>query len=177
MEKNNVYLLFLVLLLLFSCSDSDSLKTKDDIMSVKKINGYVFEVFKVSDSIENKNTTAIQTIHLCLQISPDTSAGYKTDVVTQRVGSVEEMNKRIENLNFNIADDFYISRDNKFIYPLISHMENTYGLEKSRLIHFVFSDTLYQKGLNKQTEDTLLVIWQDKIYGTGKNYFRLVNNK
>lgn len=139
----------------------------------KRINGYEYTVLYIPEVKTEKQNK----IHLCLRIAPDTQLGYKNDVITQRVGSVNELHSRIEKLNFTISDNFYIECKTKEIFPLISHMENTYGLEKGRLIHFVFADSVLGKLSDKPDNEDLVIVWQDKIYSTGKNYFRIPYSK
>lgn len=141
---------------------------------MKNVNGYKFTLFYAPDSSEftPKGKKNKSLLHLCLKIEPDDSQEKDFDVVTGRVGSLNKLLERIEKINFSMEKMIELQyQENNTIYPSICHMENTYGLEKGRLFHIIFSDTVISHNLLQNKE--LTIIWTDKVFSTGKNYFRV----
>lgn len=102
-------------------------------------------------------------------ISPDEREESGSDVMYKNVQSLSEFKQRVWDMNFNINQFVKLKSDKSEFEPVLSTMENIYGLGKQRSVYFVFSDNEKSKGLHEATD--LDFVYTDEIYNTGISHF------
>lgn len=91
------------------------------------------------------------------------------DIMYKELGGVEEFRERADMMNFNLGDYCWINTSSGEVHPVLSNMENTYGISKERKIHFVFGKKSEEVDLTSL--DGLKVSFDDPLFGTGKTNF------
>lgn len=185
MERKIINLLccFLALMqfLLYSCSNNEgcsdlrSLKYGrcNNTKTIKRVNGYIFTVFYIPEDIQRDKSRddKQKSLHFCLRIDPDTAVRKKFDVVTDRAKNVESLIERIEKLNFSFEHSIELQIGKGKYFPSLTNMENTYSIEEGRLVHLYFVGDGSLFGNNQSNKEEIRLVWEDAIYGTGKNIF------
>lgn len=108
-----------------------------------------------------------------LSINPDEREGesFIEDVLFYDLKTKEAYTQRMMYFNFDIKHDIELSCDSTSQYtPVITNMENNYGLSKGRNITIVFTP-LKSKEEFKNSK-TITVKWNDEVFETGLNYFK-----
>ena len=103
-----------------------------------------------------------------LSIGPDERNGKGGDVMFRDITSYQEYVNRAMNLNFEMEK--YVSmRVGSNVYPpVLTNLENTYGLNNGRNIILVFSRPPRQAG---GEEEGYEIVWDDMMYTTGLHRF------
>lgn len=91
------------------------------------------------------------------------------DVMYKDLSNYKEYLERNMTLNFDMESRVQLKSDFGSCYPVLSSMENTYGLSKGRDVYLVFSSREESYDLYKQPYWDL--IYQDDIYQTGILHF------
>jgi hypothetical protein len=108
-----------------------------------------------------------------LSINPDEreEESIIEDVLFYNLKTKEEYTQRMMYLNFDIKQDIELVCDSTAIYsPVITNMENNYGLSKGRNITIVFTPLKSKDEFMKAK--TITVKWNDEVFETGLNYFK-----
>lgn len=107
-----------------------------------------------------------------LSVNPDERDGDSPieDVLFYNLKSKEEYTQRMMHLNFEIKEDLELICDDKIKYsPVLTNMENSYGLSKGRNITLVFTPLKTKDEFLKAKNIT--VSWNDEVFETGQHYF------
>ena len=93
------------------------------------------------------------------------------DPVYEGIYSYEELDRRKKDMHFSF-DEYVklISSDGGEYKPVLSHMEETYGLQKMRNIHLVFSPE-NEKQADILGAEELDIVFDDRIFKTGITHF------
>jgi hypothetical protein len=110
-------------------------------------------------SLYEKNLTFLLTV------GPDEESGNKADVMMSDIGSKEEYTDRVMAMNFVMEDMITLQAGDEKIRPVLSNMENTYGLGKSRSLMIVFAPA------NKPSGPAYDLAYADELFGTGILHF------
>lgn len=91
------------------------------------------------------------------------------DVMTKGIENFEQYVERTMTLNFDLESKTKIVVNNKEYTPVLSSLENTYGLSKSRNVYLVFADP----SLNKELANANRVdfVYSDDLYNVGILHF------
>lgn len=104
---------------------------------------------------------------LCFLLTVTPGEKKENDVIMQGVGSLEDFQSRVLQLNFNVKDLVRLRYGNMETPAVISTMENTYGMEQGRNIMVIFAKDEVQW----RQADTLDVVLDDRIYNSGIHHF------
>lgn len=104
-----------------------------------------------------------------MTIGPDEEKGADFDIMFADVNNYEEYDERVQNLNFNIKEYVCLQTEKKKYLPVLSNLENTYGLDKARTIYLVFTkdnenDDLFCSG-------KIDIVFNDELFSTGIHHF------
>lgn len=94
----------------------------------------------------------------------------KGDVMYQDVTNYEEYKQKLYAMNFEVEQLTTLTLNNKKYKPVLSSLENVYGLTESRNITLVF----VPESENEQTfytSEKLQLSYDDEIFNTGMNHF------
>ena len=104
--------------------------------------------------------------HPCfvMQIGPS-GKGLEHDIMFHGLSNSDEFSAQAQQLNFGLESAVWLREGDKAYFPVLSTLENVYGLSSHRKIvftfppeavpdegedlHFVFDDPLFETGLNK----------------------------
>lgn len=156
----------------------------------KKISGYKFSVsylppeylvtndmkksrMKPSEmEIDNMVRKQEKSLTFILEVNHDETNSF--DAITGRLSSKEEFLERAEKLNFQMQEDIELTVGDSVKYnPVLTHLENTYEIEKSRKIIVVF----FIPDLNKYKDSSDFDFsWNDTVYHTGIHHFIITSN-
>jgi hypothetical protein len=113
-----------------------------------------------------------QERQLCVvvNLAPDT-LHYKGDVMRAGVRTIPELKEQALLLNFNWEDMAELKCGGNTYRPVISSLENTYGLSKDRNVVLVF---VPEQGSDNSfyTSDELELTIRDQVLGTGIQHFK-----
>lgn len=110
-----------------------------------------------------------------LTIGPDKSVGNKFDIMYIGINTTEEYNQRVHQLNFDIKEYITIDVDGNKYKPVLTKLENTYGLSTERKINLVFAP--YETENEFLKADEIDLIFNDEIFGTGINHFKFLSSE
>lgn len=92
-----------------------------------------------------------------------------SDVMISGVESYDDYSDRMMKLNFNIADMIELRFGGSSYRPVLTNMENTFGLSNDRKIHVVFADPDFPDQLALCTKIDLVL--EDRVFETGISHF------
>lgn len=94
----------------------------------------------------------------------------KGDIMYQDISNYEEYKQKLYAMNFEVEQLTILTLGDKKYKPVLSSLENVYGLTDSRNITLVFvPDTENEKSF--YTSDKVLLSYDDEIFNTGINHF------
>ncbi len=96
------------------------------------------------------------------------------DVMYKNVISYKEYVERALELNFDLESKVVLKSSNREFKPVLSSLENTYGLTKGRQVYIVFTDNVSKEEL--QNEDSLDFIYTDDEFKLGILHFEFDYN-
>lgn len=186
-------------LIFSSCSFFNSEKEPGDYMKwmndednglikSKHINGLVFTVkylpadYMTYQELKSSTPNAASkdsllkqyqnSLFFLLIIHPDDEikANAGKDVMYLGVKDPKEYQDRVMQMNFEMKEYVSIELNDSSSYtPVLTNMENTYGLSNGRSILCVFSP--YKSIQEFNNSNTIDLIWDDEIFQSGRNHF------
>lgn len=135
---------------------------------LKQTNNYTREL---KDSIVNVYKNSLTFL---LAIGPDESKE-DFDIMTTGVENIVEFNERVKKLNFEIGQFITLKTENGEYKPVLSTLENVYGLTNKRNIYIVFAPNEESKKL--LCAQKLDLVFEDDIFLTGINHFKFDKKK
>lgn len=103
-----------------------------------------------------------------LNIALDEENAKDIDVMRYGVRNYEEYKEKFISMNFDLTDYLSLKMKDKKLAPVLTNLENVYGLSNDRNIHVVFS-TDEKTGYDDFEE--LDLVYNDEIFETGINHF------
>lgn len=94
----------------------------------------------------------------------------KGDIMYQGVKDYEEYKRQLYAMNFDIENDITIKIDGKTYRPVLSNLENVYGLTESRNITIVFVPET-EKEQSFYLSEEVQFSYEDELFDTGINHF------
>ena len=153
-------------------------KTIQDVVLTVKYLPAEYLAFKDLKSIVNPSQKIIDSLVeqyrdsraflLTIQPNPDYQAN--GDILYKGVGSYVEYRQRIMDLNFSIEKFISIKADDQTFKPLLSSLENNYGISEKQSVYLLFADNTNQKGLLNAPQ--LDLVFEDALFGSGINHFK-----
>ena len=129
---------------------------------VKRLNNYSEEYV---DSLLNYYRNSYSFL---LKIGPD-EKNQDQDIMLKGVTSIEEFNIRAQKLNFEIGEYVSLTADNIEYEPVLSNMENVYGMHSHRNIYLVFSPN--DNNMSLLEAKKLDIRFNDELFETGISHF------
>jgi hypothetical protein len=175
----NKYFILIGLFFLNSCNSESALGLKvkyfkNAIEKSRLVGDYIVScrlknVSELNNVWQNMQTVS-QPIQLEALLHIDLKEGAnETDVMMTNLASFEEYKFRVNDLNFNVMEDVTLDMKERSIHPILTNLENTYGLSTGRTINLVFNEEDLMKELSDQ--DELRFTYTDQHFGTGIHHF------
>jgi hypothetical protein len=186
----------IMLLLLASCSKKkvsteEYLKyinqPENGLITTKKVNGFVLSLKylppeyltakELADLTTKKNQVVKDSLlkynrqykTFLLTFSPDEEKGNHNDVMLDGVKNYEEFSQKVEQMNFGMGEYIHLKTDKGTYAPVLTNLENTYGLSKARSLTLVFTPQKNAeefKGLKEWD-----IVYEDDLFGAGILHF------
>jgi hypothetical protein len=96
---------------------------------------------------------------------PDEAKGNQSDIMFDDVNNFQEYVDRSMELNFDMEEKIRLKTGDKEYAPVLSSLENTYGLSKDRKVNLVFTP---DKNTDNQQYD---FVYEDETFGVGTLHF------
>jgi hypothetical protein len=129
---------------------------------VKRLNNYNKQYI---DSLLNLYQNSYSFL---LKIGPEDGVDGE-DIMLKGVGSMEEFKSRAQMMNFEMQEYVSLKAEGKKYKPVLSTMENVYGMHSHRNIYLVFTPNDENKSLLKA--EKLDVSFNDELFETGISHF------
>ncbi len=196
-KKNKIFFWFFIpLLIITSCTSKPAtvkeyltfLNNPDNkLVALKKINGLEIKVkylppgyLTYLEESKDDHPYSPQKIDSLLKsysksktflmtIGQDKESGGSGDVMMRGIASYSEYKERIMNMNFHMENNVVLKTEYGDFYPVLSTLENSYGLSESISFYFVFADNEKSKNLNDSKEFNFT--YSDETFGLGINHF------
>lgn len=161
--------------------------TENGLIKTRKVNGIEVSVkylpneyliYKELKNIEEEQKQAVNdslykayegTMTFLFTIGPDEEKGNKDDIMLTGLRNYHEYVDRSMTMNFELENFVSLKTGEKEIKPVLSSMENVYGLGKSRNILFVFAPEQNNEDFEKMTD--LDFIYADELFELGILHF------
>jgi hypothetical protein len=188
--KHVIYFLFVVLL--FSCKKQQVNSVSDyskyinnpdnGLVITRKVNGLQLSVkylpsefLEYKDQQGNSSTQSIKNVYqntltFLMTIGPDEEKGNKNDIMFNEISSYKEYTERLLSLNFEIDKSITLKAKDIELKPVLSNLENTYGLSKNRSIVIAFAPTDEQRK-KIENADELEFTYSDELFDMGIMHF------
>lgn len=109
-----------------------------------------------------------KSVSFMLTLGPDdrkkSEGPVNNDIMFLDVTRFEEYKDRSFQMNFDMADYVSLKCGAKEVKPVLTNMENVYGLSPERNIHLVFP-------ADRSAREDLEVVFNDELFNTGINHF------
>ena len=115
------------------------------------------------------------SITFLMTIGPDEEKGNKNDIMFDRIKNYKEYSERLLSLNFAISDNIQLKAGDVILKPVLSALENTYGLSKNRNIVFAFAPSETEKQLIESCSE-LDFTYADELFQLGYMHFTFKEN-
>ncbi len=106
-----------------------------------------------------------------LTIGPDEREDRQQDIMFQNISKYEEYAERMLTMNFEIGQYISLKTENGLYQPVLTNMENTYGLKKSRNILLVFAPNDPEDSTNLMNATSYDLVYDDALFDLGINHF------
>lgn len=123
------------------------------------------------NSVQFDSLTALydSSYTFVMTLGPDEDAGETFDIMFVGVDSEAEYNERVQQLNFRIGSYLHLKTPEGEYAPVLSRLENTYGLARHRKLYLVFNTNNPESDLFTASE--LDLTWNDELFGTGISHY------
>lgn len=110
------------------------------------------------------------TLTFLITVGPDEEKGNKNDIMFNEISNYKEYTERLLSMNFEMDNNIVLKAGDIELKPVLSALENTYGLSKSRSIVIAFAPTDTQR---KQLEssDEIDFTYSDELFDMGTMHF------
>lgn len=102
-------------------------------------------------------------------LGPDEDKGEQFDIMYLNTSGYDDYTQRVYDMNFNIKNYISLKTPQKKYSPVMTNLENVYGLNKSRNIYVVF--TPQKENEDMLSAENLDFIFNDEIFNTGIHHF------
>jgi len=105
-----------------------------------------------------------------MTIGPDHEKGAQGDIMYRGLQNYQQYAERALQMNFDLETQVELVTDNGRKYkPVLSTMENTYGLKEERSVYFVFSPVQAKEELSNA--NNLDFVYEDNLFELGTLHF------
>lgn len=151
-------------------------------ISVKYLPSEYLTFKEITESGDNseKNAQRIKkeyesAITFLMTIGPDESKNNNNDIMFEDIKNYKEYSERLLSLNFEMDKNVTLKAAHVELKPVLSALENTYGLSKSRNVMFVFSPN--DKEIeNIKKADAIDFVYTDELFSLGIMHFNFQRN-
>lgn len=105
-----------------------------------------------------------------MSIGPDEREGNGPDIMLDGIVNQGEFEERVHLMNFEMERYISLAVDEKEFRPVLSTMENVYGMTSARNIVFVFVPGEKDQDVFAHAEK-LDLVYDDELFGLGVNHF------
>ena len=196
--KNSLSVAIISLLLLTACAKKkvgldDYLKylnkTENGLVKTKKVNGYILTLKYLSPEYltareltdykkvpEKSIVDSLLKVHrtyqsFLLTFSPDEEKGNHNDIMLVRTSNYSEFSQKVEQMNFFMGDKIQLKTQKGDYAPVLTNLENTYGLSKARSLTIVFAP---EKNANEFKDiKNWEIVYDDELFGAGILHFNI----
>ena len=111
-------------------------------------------------------------VTILMQIAPDPESGAATDIIHRNAADYSEYKQLVHQLNFGMEERVALQIGTQSYKPVLSTMENIYGLTPERSFLFVFApgDATDSNFYGTPSMD---FVFEDDLFKTGINHFIL----
>lgn len=150
---------------------------------IKEVNGMIIEVkylpinyLALKELDANRTTQQFDSLVKIYQYSTTFSITFKpkeghqgNDVMFDGISDYKGYIERAMELNFDLESKIKLNANNQTYSPVLSSLENTYGLTKGRQVYLVFADKTQKGELEKSS--TIDLVYADETYNLGILHF------
>lgn len=150
---------------------------------IKEVNGMIIEVkylpaayLALKELNENQSIEEYNSLLNSYKNSTTFSVTFKpkeghtgNDVMFDGVRDYKEYIERAMELNFDLESKIKLKANGQHYTPVLSSLENTYGLTKGRQVFIVFADKTKQGEL--ENSNSMDLVYQDETYNLGILHF------
>lgn len=104
-----------------------------------------------------------------LSLAPDSTIGARGNITMRGISSYQEFAERVMLFNFHMDEYLRLGVGSKRYEPVLTSLDNTYGLNKSTLFTVVYPSPKNSKVSDRQEDITFT--WNDMIFSTGIHHF------
>jgi hypothetical protein len=101
--------------------------------------------------------------------APDETRGNKNDIMYDGISNFKEYTQRALTLNFDLEKNVKLLINEQNYTPVLTSLENTYGLTKDRKVNIVFAPKHYKNEFEQATAFDF--VYTDEIFGVGTLHF------
>lgn len=112
--------------------------TPPEYIALKKMEAMNVKSKVVYDSLLEENKWSASFV---MVFAPDESKGNKSDIMYDGISNFKEYAERALTLNFDMEKNVELRTPKSTYAPVLSSLENTYGLSKDRKVNLVFTPT------------------------------------
>jgi hypothetical protein len=123
------------------------------------------------DSLLRQNSASLSFIMI---LGPDESKNNKDDIMYKDLKDFKEYITRTMDLNFELENKVELITENNSFHPVLSSLENTYGLTKDRKINFVFTPSKEKHELENVKHFDF--VYTDEMFDIGILHFEFDNS-
>ena len=117
-----------------------------------------------------------KSITFMMNIKPDDREKTGTDIMYREIKNYKEYAERTLAMNFDMENYVSLKTGHQEYKPVLSAMENIYGLTTSRNILFVFAPTEEEQKDDFYQSQELDFVYEDELFDLGINHFVFSRN-
>lgn len=126
--------------------------------------------------LKEMNDKYKNTLTFLMTVGPDEEKGNTADIMMSDISNYKEYAERLLTMNFELDRNITLRAGNIELKPVLSALENTYGLSKNRSVVLAFAPTDEEKA----AIDNASVIdfsYSDELFAMGILHFEFSENK
>ena len=140
--------------------------TPPEYLTLKEMESNNYKGKEKYDSLLANNKASASFLMI---FGPDESKENKDDIMYKGLKNFKEYVERAMTLNFDLEQLVTLNTGSNNYLPVLSSLENTYGLSKDRKVNIVFSSIKGQKKLSEETKYDF--VYEDETYDIGTLHF------
>ncbi len=119
--------------------------------------------------IDSLTAIYARNIYIALSLVPEGQSGNEVDLMMRDLDSYDEYRERSYNMNFGMEERVKLIVNDIEYRPVLSTLENVYGLHPGRTILFVFTPQREENEFRRA--ETFDFIFRDELFATGLQHF------
>jgi hypothetical protein len=115
-----------------------------------------------------------QSTAFIITFGPDETKNNHNDIMFDNIKDFREYTQRSMELNFDMEEKVRLKTGDKEYTPVLSSLENTYGLSKDRKVNLVFTTAMDKEFAGDRFYD---LVYEDETFGVGTLHFHFDKEK